>query len=64
MGCLVELELIAIATGGQIVPRFHRLTPEKLGKDRLVGEKALGTSLEHYFPVCSKASPSTGLGLL
>ncbi|KAF8822310.1 putative T-complex protein 1, epsilon subunit (TCP-1-epsilon) [Cardiosporidium cionae] len=27
----VELELIAIATGGRIVPRFSELTPEKLG---------------------------------
>ncbi|KAK9090241.1 hypothetical protein Sjap_023418 [Stephania japonica] len=26
-----ELELIAIATGGRIVPRFQELTPEKLG---------------------------------
>ncbi|RYQ83148.1 hypothetical protein Ahy_B10g101769 isoform A [Arachis hypogaea] len=29
----VELELIAIATGGRIVPRFQELSPEKLGKD-------------------------------
>lgn len=28
----VELELIAIATGGRIVPRFQELTTEKLGK--------------------------------
>lgn len=27
----VELELIAIATGGRIVPRFSELTAEKLG---------------------------------
>ncbi len=27
----VELELIAIATGGRIVPRFSELTNEKLG---------------------------------
>ena len=27
----VELELLAIATGGRIVPRFQELTPEKLG---------------------------------
>jgi T-complex protein 1 subunit epsilon len=27
----VELELIAIATGGRIVPRFQELTPDKLG---------------------------------
>lgn len=30
----VELELIAIATGGRIVPRFQELTAEKLGKVR------------------------------
>lgn len=28
----VELELIAIATGGRIVPRFSELTSAKLGK--------------------------------
>ncbi|XP_051148929.1 T-complex protein 1 subunit epsilon-like isoform X2 [Andrographis paniculata] len=40
----VELELIAIATGGRIVPRFQELTPEKLGKAGLVREKAFGTT--------------------
>jgi T-complex protein 1 subunit epsilon len=30
----VELELIAIATGGRIVPRFQELTANKLGKVR------------------------------
>ena len=30
----VELELIAIATGGRIVPRFQELTPDKLGRVR------------------------------
>lgn len=29
-----EIELIAIATNGRIVPRFEELTPEKLGKCR------------------------------
>merc|ERR1711972_222420 len=28
----VELELLAIATGGRIVPRFEELTEDKLGK--------------------------------
>ncbi|KAI5442168.1 hypothetical protein KIW84_011292 [Lathyrus oleraceus] len=31
----VELELIAIATSGRIVPRFQELTAEKLGKDNI-----------------------------
>ncbi|KAG8094533.1 hypothetical protein GUJ93_ZPchr0012g21224 [Zizania palustris] len=37
----VELELIAIATGGRIVPRFQELSPEKLGKAGIVREKAV-----------------------
>jgi T-complex protein 1 subunit epsilon len=28
----VEMELIAIATNGRIIPRFSEITPEKLGK--------------------------------
>merc|ERR550514_1664515 len=39
----VELELIAIATGGRIVPRFEELTPEKLGKAGTVKEITFGT---------------------
>lgn len=34
----VELELIAIATGGRIVPRFEELSEEKLGKAGTVKE--------------------------
>lgn len=33
-----EMELIAIATGGRIVPRFEELTPDKLGTAGLVRE--------------------------
>ncbi|KAM3409725.1 hypothetical protein ACQJBY_002160 [Aegilops geniculata] len=40
----VELELIAIATGGRIVPRFQELTPDKLGQAGLVREKSFGTT--------------------
>eukprot|EP00922_Rhytidocystis_sp_ex-Travisia-forbesii_P037930 GHVS01056464.1.p1 GENE.GHVS01056464.1~~GHVS01056464.1.p1 ORF type:complete len:536 (+),score=71.67 GHVS01056464.1:218-1825(+) len=39
----VELELIAIATGGRIVPRFEELTAEKLGKAGLIKEVSVGT---------------------
>ncbi|BAM40001.1 T-complex protein 1 epsilon subunit [Theileria orientalis strain Shintoku] len=39
----VEMELIAIATGGQIVARFEDLTPEKLGSAKLIREIATGT---------------------
>lgn len=39
-----EIELIAIATNGRIVPRFAELTPEKLGSAGLVREITFGTS--------------------
>eukprot|EP01061_Rhynchopus_euleeides_P023571 TRINITY_DN38315_c0_g1_i1.p2 TRINITY_DN38315_c0_g1~~TRINITY_DN38315_c0_g1_i1.p2 ORF type:complete len:535 (+),score=273.75 TRINITY_DN38315_c0_g1_i1:48-1652(+) len=40
----VELELLAIATGGRIVPRFEELKPEKLGKAGLIREVSFGTT--------------------
>ena len=40
----VEIELLAIATGARIVPRFAELTPEKLGKAGLIKEMNFGTS--------------------
>jgi len=42
----VELELIAIATGGRIVPRFEELTADKLGKAGIVREVTFGTTKE------------------
>lgn len=42
----VELELIAIATGGRIVPRFQELSSDKLGQAGLVREVAFGTTKE------------------
>lgn len=39
-----EIELIAIATGGRIVPRFEELTPEKLGYAGVVREISFGTT--------------------
>ncbi|XP_059613416.1 T-complex protein 1 subunit epsilon [Phlebotomus argentipes] len=41
-----EIELIAIATGGRIVPRFEELSTDKLGTAGLVREIAFGTSKE------------------
>lgn len=38
----VEMELIAIATGGRIVPRFEELSPEKLGYAGSVKEVHIG----------------------
>ncbi|EPQ52896.1 hypothetical protein GLOTRDRAFT_132104 [Gloeophyllum trabeum ATCC 11539] len=39
-----EIELIAIATSGRIVPRFEDLTPEKLGHAGVVREVTFGTT--------------------
>lgn len=38
----VEIELIAVATGARIVPRFEELTKEKLGKAGIVKELTFG----------------------
>lgn len=40
----VEIELLAIATGARIVPRFEEITPEKLGKVGTIKELSFGTS--------------------
>ena len=42
----VEVELIAIATGARIVPRFEDITSEKLGKCGSISEYSFGTSSE------------------
>ena len=39
-----EIELIAIATGGRIVPRFQELTADKLGSAGVVREICFGTT--------------------
>lgn len=39
-----EIELIAIATGGRIVPRFEEISADKLGKAGLVRELSFGTT--------------------
>ncbi|KAJ1447614.1 chaperonin Cpn60/TCP-1 family [Pelagophyceae sp. CCMP2097] len=55
----VELELIAIATGGRIVPRFSELAPEKLGRAGMVREVSFGTTKERMLVIedcaCSNA---------
>lgn len=53
----VELELIAIATSGRIVPRFQELTAEKLGKVGIVREKAFGTTKDRmlYIEHCANS---------
>jgi len=42
----VEIELLAIATGARIVPRFEEITPEKLGKCGVIKEMNFGTSMD------------------
>ncbi|POS82133.1 putative T-complex protein 1 subunit epsilon, partial [Erysiphe pulchra] len=41
-----EIELIAIATNGRIVPRFEDLSPSKLGTAGIVRELSFGTTRE------------------
>uniref|UniRef100_A0ACD5WW00 Uncharacterized protein n=2 Tax=Avena sativa TaxID=4498 RepID=A0ACD5WW00_AVESA len=57
----VELELIAIATGGRIVPRFQELSTEKLGKAGLVREKSFGTTKDRmlYIEKCANSKAVT-----
>mmetsp|Transcript_39182 Transcript_39182/g.91280 ORF Transcript_39182/g.91280 Transcript_39182/m.91280 type:complete len:423 (-) Transcript_39182:64-1332(-) len=47
----VEIEHIAIATGGRIVPRFEDLSPEKLGRAGVVREVSFGTSNERMLVI-------------
>ncbi|CAG9827387.1 unnamed protein product [Diabrotica balteata] len=56
-----EIELIAIATGGRIVPRFEELTPEKLGNAGLVREIAFGTTKDRMLVIeeCSNSRAVT-----
>ncbi|KAJ4798353.1 T-complex protein 1 subunit epsilon [Rhynchospora pubera] len=57
----VELELIAIATGGRIVPRFQELSPEKLGRAGIVREKSFGTTKDRmlYIEQCANSRAVT-----
>lgn len=44
-------QLIAIATGGRIVPRFEELTPEKLGHAGVVRELTFGTTKDRMLVI-------------
>ncbi len=56
-----EIELIAIATGGRIVPRFQELTAEKLGKAGRVREMSFGTTKDRMLVIeeCSNSKAVT-----
>ncbi|XP_013176882.1 PREDICTED: T-complex protein 1 subunit epsilon [Papilio xuthus] len=58
-----EMELIAIATGGRIVPRFEELTPDKLGSCGLVRELTFGTSKDEMLVIeqCSNSRAVTAV---
>ena len=47
----VELELIALATGGRIVPRFEEVTAAKLGRAGRVREVAFGTTKDRMLMI-------------
>lgn len=57
----VEIELIAIATGGRIVPRFQEITPDKLGTAGIVKEVGFGTTNERMIVIqeCANAKAVT-----
>ncbi|CAM4749717.1 unnamed protein product [Rotaria magnacalcarata] len=56
-----EIELIAIATGGRIVPRFQELTAEKLGHAGHIRELDFGTTSDHMLCIeeCKKSNTCT-----
>jgi T-complex protein 1 subunit epsilon len=56
-----ELELIAIATGGRIVPRFQEVSAAKLGTAGVVREVAFGTTKDHMLVIeeCSNTKAVT-----
>jgi T-complex protein 1 subunit epsilon len=55
----VEIELLAIATGGRIVPRFSELSAEKLGSAGRVREIAFGTTKDRMLVVEDCANSRT-----
>lgn len=59
----VEIELLAIATGARIVPRFEEITPEKLGKAGLIKEMSFGTSNDRLILIqdCAESKAVTVL---
>jgi T-complex protein 1 subunit epsilon len=57
----VEIELIALATGARIVPRFSELTADKLGHAGLVREITFGTTRDRMLVIenCKHAKAVT-----
>jgi len=59
----VEIELLAIATGARIIPRFEEISPEKLGHAGNIKEVNFGTSGDKIILIeeCSKSRAVTVL---
>lgn len=59
----VEMEHIAMATGGRIIPRFEEIKPEKLGKAGRVREVSFGNTNERMLVIedCANSSAVTVL---
>ena len=59
----VEIEHIAIATGGRIVPRFSELSEDKLGKAGIVREISFGNTKERMIVIedCANSNAVTVL---
>ena len=57
----VEIELIAMATGARIIPRFSEISPEKLGRAGKVKEMSFGTSSDKMIQIegCSQKKAVT-----
>lgn len=60
----VEIEHIAIATGGRIVPRFEELSEEKLGKCGMVREISFGTNNKERMLVLEDCANSNAITVL
>lgn len=57
----VDIELVAMATGARIIPRFQEISPEKLGKAGMIKELHFGTTDERMLVIeeCAKAKAIT-----
>eukprot|EP01080_Neovahlkampfia_damariscottae_P002207 gene2207-2381_t len=57
----VDIELIAIATGARIIPRFQDISSDKLGKASLVREISFGTTKDRMLSIegCSGSKAVT-----
>jgi len=60
----VEIEHIAIATGGRIVPRFEELSEDKLGKCGMVREISFGTNSKERMLVLEDCANSNAITVL